>query len=305
LKISRLLEYHKKFASQGLPENFGDGYLVANNRFYGRVRRVALRYKYRFSSEKNDAYETFPLLQLESILRSKVLPFSNNMAAFNLMTPAQLEALDWEDVEGNLKKNFVFHEGGHAFARELAGKTMGARELSGTGIESQLIFALRMLIEESCANTCELLGTIDVHDQVHRIFFEMNSYMVNFENRTHLKNAMAEVGEKAVVKFLVLAYLQSNLLRKSFAEREFDEMVKISGEDLDAKKIKTLRALGKVAFQLSERFRIQTTGFHLRIAGIHTPLEKLFAFEALDQFKKLRGPEFLDAFAAEFVEKER
>lgn len=60
---------------------------------------------------------------------------------------------------------------------------------------------------------------------------------------------------------------------------------------------KTLRSLGKIAFQLSERFREQTTGFHLRLAGIQTPMRELFAFDFMSQLKKKKDLEpFFDGF---------
>ncbi len=295
MKLTHLLEQHNKFKDQGLPGSFGDGYLVVNNRFFRQVRSAALAAGYSFAAEKNDAYETFPLLQLESILLSKILPYANNVSSFEQMNPAQLAALSREDLEGNLKKNFVFHEACHGIVRNLANQVLGPMG-KAQDLESQRTVALRMLVEESCANTLELLGIVDVHDQAHRIFFEMNSYMENFENRTHLKNAFAEIGEKIVIKFMFLSYLQANFLRERITDSDFQEMVLIAAGDekLDLKKLKTLRALGRLAFQLSERFRKQTTSFHLRLMGIKTPTSTLFNFNFLTLIKTAALTKFMN-----------
>ncbi len=298
LHISRLLEHHRKFAKEGLPGSFGDGYLMVHNRVFRQMREAALKAGYKFNSERNDAYDTFPLLQLENLLQAKVLPYANNVSAFERLTSAQLEVLEWEDIDGNLKKNFVFHEGCHAVVRTLAGQTLGPLNQIA-GIESERNFAFRMLLEESCANTAELLGTIDVHDQVHRCLFEMNSYMANFDNRTNLKNAMADLGAGTLIKFMVLSYLQANFLRERIEDRQLQEMVGIAAKGLvlDAKKVKTLRAMAKMSFQLSERFRVQTTGFHLRLAGIKTPSAKLFDFDFLAGLENEPFHNFLNHFA--------
>ncbi|HVK61743.1 MAG TPA: hypothetical protein VM432_09350 [Bdellovibrionales bacterium] len=289
MKLTRLLDLHQKHQARGIPESFGDGFLMEHNSVFRRVRDAALKHGYRFTNERNDAYETFPLLQLDSLLQQKRIPYSNNTAAFATLSAQATDALSWADLDGNLKKNFVFHEGAHAIARSIADNALGpiAR---GQSVEAQREFALRMLVEESCANTAELLGVSETADQAHRIFYEMNSYVCEFESRTNLKNALTEIGGPTVAKFMILAYLHANLLRESIDERSFKSITTIaSKDDLNPAKLKTLRALGKIAFNLSERFRVQTTGFHLRLAGVTTPPEELFDFDYLDAIQRNQG----------------
>jgi hypothetical protein len=289
VKLSRLLEQHLQFSKAGLSGCLGDGYLVSNNRIYRNVREAALNAGYKFTSEKNDAYETFPLLHLETLLTKKQIPYSKNAAAFESLSPVAREAMTWEDIEGNLKKNFVFHEACHGLARSLALKHMGPNE-KGSSLQAHRAFALRMLLEESCANTCEFIGVIDATDQVHRIFYEIGSYVCEFESRTYLKNAFMEIGASTVTKFMVLSYLQANHLRTSIDEKSFKRMVELTGtKSLTAQQSKTLRALGKVAFNLSERFRIQTTAFHLRLNGIATKSTELFDFDFLAALEGQKG----------------
>lgn len=299
MKISRLMEQHQKFKSQGLADSWGDGYLMAHNSVFRSVREAAVKLGYQFTSKQNEAYETFPLLQLEEILKTKQFPFSNNVAAFEQMPPSALEILDWQDVDGNLKKNFVFHEACHGVVRSLVQRHRGAISLT-QDLNSQRKFALWMLIEESCANTCELLGVIDAEDQIHRIFYEMNSYVCEFENRTNLKNAANEIGREIVIPFMVLAYLHSNFLRPGFSDQVFQKMLEMfAGKPLQAKNAKTLRAIGRIAFNLSERFRLQTTSFHLRLAGIKTPRAELLDFDFLSELKSDQAfHKFLQEFTA-------
>lgn len=287
MKISRLLEQHQKFANQGLPTSFGDGYLMQHNRFYQAIRKASENFGFSFSNKRNEFYEVFPLLQLEDLLEKKVLFYVDNVGVFTQLSPVQLESLTWDDLEGNLKKNYVFHEASHAVIRTVTTRHWGPVAQPGASLDSQRDYVLRMLLEESCANTCELLGVAETSDAVHRILYEMNSYVCEFESRTYLKKALDEIGVPGVSRFMVLAYLHSNFLREGFTDKDVVLMLELAGlSQLEPKQIKALRALGKVVFNLSERFRYQTTSFHLRLAGVHTPLEELVDFPFLEVLKR-------------------
>ena len=287
MKVSRLLEQHQKFANQGLPTSFGDGYLVQHNRFYRSIRKAAEDFSFSFSHERNEFYEVFPLLQLEDLLGKKVLSYVDNVGVFKQLSRAQLEVLTWQDLEGNLKKNHVFHEASHAVIRTLTTRHWGPVVTPGSSLDSQRDYILRMLFEESCANTCEFLGVAETSDTLHRLFYEMNSYVSEFESRTYLKKALDEMGLPGVSRFMVLAYLHSNFLREKFDDKDIRQMLELAGlTKLDAQQVKALRALGKVAFNLSERFRYQTTSFHLRLAGVQTPLEELVDYPFMEALKR-------------------
>lgn len=303
MKISTLFEQHEKFKNQGLKQSFGDGYLVAHNTIYQKVRATALQQGYSFSCERNEAYETFPLLQLEKILKTKVFPYVNNAITFEQMDSATLALLNFEDIDGNLKKNHVFHESCHGIARTLSekylGKNIKTESSTKKDLDGERQKSLRMLIEESAANTYEFIGISEAHDQTHRLFYQMNSYFCDFENKTHLKNAINDVGLDVIIKFMFLSYLQSNFLKDQIEDKQFQQMIALStNETLDPKRTKALRALSKTAFQLNERFRVQTTSFHLRLLGIHTPIRQLFDFDFLKALKSDSGFEsFLKALS--------
>lgn len=294
MKISRLWEEHLKHADRGLPGSFGDGYLMVHNRLFRRVRDAALGEGCRFSDARDEAYEAFPLLRLEALLEKKTLPYANNAAAFASLTPVQREALTWDDADGNLKKNFVFHEACHAVVRALAARTLGPLP-AGTGLEAERRRVFRWLLEESCANTCELLGMLDAGDALHRIFYETNSYIVMFDSRTHFRQAFAEIGADRVARVMLFSYVLANCLHPRLDERD---LATLGLGGLEAKSVKTLRALSKTAFQLSERFRVQTTSFHLRLAGIKTPVQDLLDADVLEILRREPG---MEAFLSEFL----
>lgn len=273
MKISRLLELHEQNQSLGLKESLGDGYLMAHNRVFRFVRTKALAAGYKFSDRRDEAYDAFPLLQLDRILESKTLPYANNVVPFENLTSAQRDLISWDDVDGNLKRNFVFHEGSHAVFRSLKSAHISQ------DVSVQIVW---MLLEESFANTMELLAVIDAGDAAHRIFFELNSYVCEFDHRHNLAKALSELGEKILIPFMVLSYLHSNFLREKIEDKDFKQIFKLlSLEGLSDPQIKTLRALSKVVFNLSERFRYQTTDFHLRLAGVKNPYELIYKTDFL------------------------
>lgn len=277
MKLASLLEHHAKSATAGelpsLNRVFGDGFLITNNSIYRAVRSLADRAGYQFSREQNDAYRVLPLSQLEEILRSKKIPYFDNVTVLEDLEKRIPRATVWGDISDNLKGNSVFHEGAHAAARAASLSSGGADVSSRPELR-----ALVMLLEESYANAVELLSIVDAEDQVHRIFLELNSYVYMLNDRVHLRNAETLLGRSTLLRFLVLCYLYANFLREFSDSRggSFDQVLdllaSLSPESktklADAKTRRSLRQLSKVAFELNPRFREVTTRFYLRLSGV-------------------------------------
>lgn len=260
MKLASLLEQHRRFVAPadplGLRDSLGDGFLVAKNRIYGSLRKKAIGLGFLFTTSQNDAYRALPLSQLDTILSSKAIPYLDNVTVLESIENKIPKQTVWNDISDNLKGNSVFHESCHAFARAHL-----------HGVDS----LLGLLLEESFANTCELLSILDADDQAHRIFLELNSYIYMLGDRVHLMNAEKEIGLPALIRYFILAYLHSNFLRSSV---DFDRVVKLAvGSMPDAKTAKNLRHLSKIAFELNPRFREVTTQFYLKLHGLPAKLD--------------------------------
>jgi hypothetical protein len=282
MKLSRLLELHDSVkAPEALPLNFGDGYLVKNNRIFANLRKEALKQGFTYSMDRNEFYGALPLSQLESLLKKKVIPYTDNVSVLRDVESRIPGSAVWNDITDNLKKNHVFHETCHAVARAFSTKLLDT--------DSKV---LRHLVEESFANTCELLAVIDAQDASHRIFFELNSYCILFEERTHLKNALQESGPLFAFSFFLLSYLHSNFLGDSLSEKTFARIIQCLNRRhpqapvTDAKKLKALKALSRRTFELNPRFREVTTSFYFRLEGIQTPLPELLNFDFMEKIEK-------------------
>ncbi len=264
MKLAALLEHHNKHSNVAgaLSRSFGDGYLCANNRFYGRVRTQALEVGFKFSTDESDAYRALPLSQLDQILKSKTIPYTDNVTVLEMIEKKIPKQTTWDDLTDNLKANLVFHEGCHAFANA---------KLQGVDP------SLRMLLEESYANACELLAIIDAEDQAHRIFLELNCYAFMIDDRVHLMNAAKDIGLSSLTRFMLLSYLHANYLRDAI---DFDRVLKLSlDKPADTKTLKNLRQLSKIAFKLNPRFREVTARFYFKLHGLNVKLNTDFLSE--------------------------
>ncbi|MEK6772370.1 MAG: hypothetical protein AABY64_00395 [Bdellovibrionota bacterium] len=280
MKLSQLLEGNDACkSSKGIPGNFGDFYLLKNNRIYSSVRSLAIESGFQYSLDKNDAYYALPLSQLESVLEQKKIPYFDNVSVLKEIESRLKTGVFWDDISDNLKKNHVFHESCHAVIRSRASHLL-------TNQPQEKI--LKILLEESFSNTCELLAIADVNHSLHRIFFEWNSYTFLYDEKTNLKNAMNDLGETLIFKYLLFCYLHSNFLFNEFDEKTFKRVQKVvfGNAIFDSKAIKSLRALAKMAFTLDRRFREVTTGFYLRLCGFQTPLNELLDFDFMQTLEK-------------------
>lgn len=257
MKLTALLQKHENSCTQGLQFSLGDGYLVANNSVYGAVRKQVQKFDFKFSSSPTLEYLAFPMSQLENLLASKTIYFQNNSDILFQMDQKIPQQIDWDHIGGNLKANYVFHESCHAIARSISTR------LGLSTAKDQKTKLVAMLLEESFANTCEFMAIMDAHDATHKTFLEVNSFFTKFDDRTHLKNLVQEVGLKNVFKFMLLAYLHSNFLNEHFTQAQWARLTKLSFDH------KALKNLSKNAFELNPGFRFNTTELYLRLNGIN------------------------------------
>lgn len=284
MKLSRLLELHNKSTQPlGLAKNLGDSFLLENNHLYKLIRKKTVEFDFKYSHEPNSSYLALPLSQLENILKTKTIPYIDNVSVLDGIKDSAV----WDDITDNLKKNNVFHESCHAIARTISSTFFGPQENTETTI-------VRLMIEESFANSCELLGIIDVEDSAQRIFYETNSYIFMHDDRFQLKKMVGQIGFQCSIQFLILSYLFSNFLREHISDSDLERMQKIAGiSNNPAIEIKNLRSVAKIAFELNPRFRWVTTAFYLKLNGINysnqqlQQLNFLSLLESQSQFRLL------------------
>ncbi len=303
MKLNQLLQSHGAFEqAEGLPGNLGDGYLLTHNRIYKNIRKAAKDLHYKFVDQPDNFYQALPLSQLDNLMAKKTIPYTDNVSVLEHLETTAPGRFYWDDVTDNLKKNYLFHESCHAVAKDLTRQFKNEKD-PADDLANRI---LSILLEESFANTCELLGVAEAKDQTHRIFYEQNSYICMFSDRTLIHSALLEIGDTRVFMFFVLAYLHSNFLHQSLDEHALARILILlqkssnptSTRPLEPKQIKALKALGKIAFQLNPRFREVTTGFYLRLNGINGNLKTILNFDFLHLIESKEGSQKLLAAMA-------
>lgn len=279
MKLTALLQKHESTKASGLLLSLGDGYLVLNNSVYGAVRKKVQTLDFNFSSSPTLAYLAFPMSQLENLLAAKTIYFQDNTSILSELDQKIPQQISWDHIGGNLKPNYVFHESCHAIARTVSSR------LGLAANKDQKTKLTAMLLEESFANTCEFLAIAEAQDATHMTFLETNSFFTRFDDRTHLKNLIQDVGLKKICRFMLFAYLHSNFLNEHFTPQQFLRVSKLTFEH------KALKALSKNAFELSPGFRFNTTEFYLRLNGINANVLDALAFDYLTIIEQ--NPAFL------------
>lgn len=267
MNLNTLLEVHlKKSTVNALKDSLGDGYLLEKNRIYRNIRHQTLELGFQISQDYHNAYTVLPLAQLEELLTNKKIVYFDNVSVLVDLVKKN-SAIDWEDLSEALKKNYIFHESCHAVARSVSNQLQ-------TFLAEEKI--LQFFLEESFANTCELMALVDCDDTIHRVFYKQNSYTSLFEERTHLKNTIQLVGEKPLFKFLLLCYLHSHFLFDRLDEKSFNNTLILAGlKNLSPPSLKSLKYLAKIPFTLDLEFRTITANLFLKLHKITVDLEKI------------------------------
>jgi hypothetical protein len=278
MKLARLLDLHlEKTSEVTLQDNLGDSYLYSKNKIYKAIRDECLKNNFYFSSDYDSSYLALPLAELENILNNKKIPYFNNVDVLKNIEKQKPNLADWSDIADNLKKNFLFHESCHAVARSY-------RNNKPEGLESKV---LNQLIEESFANTCELLGIVYAEAAAHRIFYEINSYTALIEQKTNLKNAFDELGFEFIFKVTMLGYLHSNHLHDSMDDLTLKRIIALTdaNKKLSDKHLKTIKFVLRNCFNLDNTFKQVTTRFYMKLNTLETTHSNLKNVNYLSDFE--------------------
>jgi hypothetical protein len=266
MTIKQLLEAHdQNQTDQTLSNCLGDAYLFHHNPVYNKIRKITFQLSYQFQTPPDLAYLALPFTQLENILDSKVIPYFDNVTVLRHLP----QTLAWQSVQDSLRKNYVFHESCHAVARNQT-----QHLLSQNNDQDELIF-LR-LVEESFANTIELISLIYSDHKTHRFFYQINSFTSLFENQSQFKKASDELGSFDFFHMMMMGYIYSNFLKTSLNEPEFHLICDLAFQKKPRKvPDKALKSLLKIPFTLDLDFRLQTTPLHLLLNGHKADLKKI------------------------------
>jgi hypothetical protein len=257
IKLIKILDQHNNFSTKNanaILDNLGDGFLLEHNKFYKIVRDRIWLLGYTFSNEYNNQFIVLPFTQLEEIFLSQKILLLDNVTVLKNINLKALHLIEWSEIEIGFRKNYIFHESCHVIGREIISNSTKQPDL------------LKLLLEESFANACEFFGMCEANSEVHKIFYESNSYATNFSDQSKIQN---KFGAEKVFKFTILSYLHSNFLNFSYTKSEIKLVTDfVFGEKLTSSDVQQLQFVAQVAFSLDDNFKQLTRQLHFKLNGL-------------------------------------
>jgi len=280
IKLKQILDEHHRHSSRvALKQNLGDGYLLRHNPIFKQIRQQALDAGYRFSANRFQDYDVLALTQLPQILKSKTIPFRDNVRPLRKIEDMAPKAFLFSQVPA-LTPNRLFHESAHAIAHSALAKRARRSE------KEQI---LSILTEEAFANACESLANAYSVNPLHDEFLHQNSYIMEKpKTRESLRRALTAVGRTPTFAVLFFSFLHANFLRSRITSRDFNRVMDLLGlsTSLSAELRRPLRAVFRVGLDLDPEFTQFTNAFCLRLGGFKKPLHRLLEFDFISIIEK-------------------
>jgi hypothetical protein len=292
-KLKVLLKVHDRNLPPGsLRHCLGDGYLILHNLIYRKIRALALKYGFKFSQDTIIHYQSLPLAQLEKILRSKSIPYYDNVGAIREIIPPKVQINILLKDFPDFKNNNSFHESCHGVARTLRNSIItDHKKVLKTKKEEQRR-AVLSAVEEAFANTCEQLSYAFCDDEYSKIFLPINNYQRPPKAVVSMiKSSIALYGFRTVFFTTLFSYIYSNCLYKKLDTQDLKKVrlylvsqKLISETEMDLSKSvnrKKLKKLFDTGLNLSLGFRLLTASFCAKIYGYKQNIFSLYENDPL------------------------
>jgi hypothetical protein len=208
--------------SARLLESVGDGFLYLENPYVRRIRDAALRAGFRYVLSDPHGYFGFPLIHLDTVLRTRRIPYRPSFPALVHLEKSRPRFFTLADLRQNRPApNYLLHESAHAVAfRELFGRP---RDVGEALRDPEAL--LKLMLGESYAMTAEYFAACAVSGSLHAWYFSISSY----RRRTQKKKAVGELierlGFQPICRAVLLAFLCNNFLVDRLDRRRFERLL--------------------------------------------------------------------------------
>lgn len=248
-----------------LSQNLGDASLFEKNRVYAGLRRAAWGADFRFSLLDPQAYFGWSLVSLDTILKTRMIPFRNNRGGLEHLEEMRPGFFTLADLELNRPTpNYVLHETAHAVAfDEIFGRPRDVRRAMSPPAP-----LVRLILGEAYAMATEYFAACYVQSDLDQWFFSISSYRRRLDGKRVIGEALAERGALGSGLIVLLAFLHSNYLRQSLSAHELDRGLELFGERaLRGKERKRVVAAANCFMQMNPEFLRDTSKLFLGPLG--------------------------------------
>ncbi|HEX3774302.1 MAG TPA: hypothetical protein VHV51_07545 [Polyangiaceae bacterium] len=284
LSLAELLSLQRELhGPRRLLENLGDGFLYRKNPFFRRIREAALARGVRFTLRDPGDYFAFPLVALDTILRTRKVPYRANYSALRAFERARPGFFTLADLRSNRPlPNYILHESAHAVAfHELFGRP---RDPFAAQAEPQHL--VRVQLGEAYAMTAEYFAACAASGSLHAWLLSINSY----RHRTPAKKAVTELSERLGLAFLVwvalLGFLQNIFFIERFSRRALERALELfpfekTPRVAASERARLCRAVSEFMV-MNPEFRHDTTRLYLSMHGHSRAVRRVLAADPLE-----------------------
>jgi len=284
ISLAELLTLQRQcHGSPCLLQNLGDGFLYRKNPFYRRIRDATRARGFGFTLEDPGNYFAFPLVALDTVLKTRKVPYRANFAALVAFERARPGFFTLADLHKNRPlPNYVLHESAHAVAfHELFGRPRDVH--AALSDPSKL---LHVELGEAFAMTAEYFAACAVSGPIHAWFFSINSY----RHRTPAKKAVGELvtryGLPLIAWLVLVAFLENNFFVERLPIKTLERALELypmgNANSVPARdRLRLCRALCALMV-MDPEFREDTTRLFLTMHGYHRNVRSLLSAEPLD-----------------------
>ncbi len=271
-----------------LRHSLGDGFLYLNNPFFRRIRDASRARGIGFTLRDPGDYFAFPLVALDTVLRTRQVPYRANHAALAAFERARPGYFTLADLRLNRPlPNYVLHESAHAVAfHELFGRP---RAVSAALAEPSK--RVQVVLGEAYAMTSEYFAACAVTGIEHDWFFSINSYRHRTPGKLAIAAFIERLGLATVVWLVLVAFVQNNFFVERFSVELLDRAlgaaplgsarVKLS----PAERSRLARALSALMV-MNPEFREDTARLFFSLHGYGRNIRSVLRGEPLELIEK-------------------
>ena len=271
-----------------LRHNLGDGFLYLNNPFFRRIRDAARARGIGFTLRDPGDYFAFPLVALDTVLRTRQVPYRANHAALAAFERARPGYFTLADLRLNRPlPNYVLHESAHAVAfHELFGRP---RAVSAALAEPDK--RVQVVLGEAYAMACEYFAACAVSGTVHDWFFSINSYRHRTPGKQSIARFIDILGMDLVVWLVLVAFLQNNFFVERFSVELLDRALgaaplgSVKAKLSAADRTRLARALSALMV-MNPEFREDTARLFFSLHGYGRNIRQVLRGEPLELIEK-------------------
>lgn len=278
-----LAEQRRCHGSARLLENLGDGYLYQENPFFRRIREAALARSVRFTLSDPGDYFAFPLVALDTVLKTRQVPYRANYSALCAFDRSRPGFFRLSDLRLNRPlPNYILHETAHAVAfHELLGRP---RDVAATLSDPTKL--VRVLFGEAFAMTSEYFAACAVSGSLHAWFFSINSYRHHIPAKKAVGEFIQSLGLPLTVWLVLVAFLENNFFVERFTRGMLDRALALSplarsARVSSADRPRLCRALSALMV-MNPEFRHDTARLFLTMHGYGRDIRRVLGDDPLE-----------------------